>query len=332
MRIFIDESGAFQATPFKSTISLVGALIIPDGTYDRVLAKYARLRAHFPKRRMEVKGSMLDESQVAKILDILFKNGALFEAVAINLGEHTDTEIEYHRKLQMDKLTEGLTERHPLDLVRDLRARRAQLEQMSLPLYVQTVMIFELIYATLVQSTGYFSQRSPKELRHFHWCVDAKDSTITKSESWWRGLVVAALAEKSKKNPFPLIEGGDYTHFYRFDALPDAFQVEFLGADSSIATTDTKMVMNESFRFSADAEPGLELADIAVNATRRALVGNLQPNGWKQLARMMVDRPGYYIKFSTLYRPNPHSIRLPIPEALNAFRYVGRQLFVPRLR
>jgi hypothetical protein len=43
--------------------------------------------------------------------------------------------------------------------------------------------------------------------------------------------------------------------------------------------TDTGLLLGD-LRFSSAVEPGLELVDIIVNATRRALVGALGEAGW----------------------------------------------------
>ncbi len=46
-------------------------------------------------------------------------------------------------------------------------------------------------------------------------------------------------------------------------------------------------------RFASSAEtPGLQMADIAVNAVRRMLSGNLGPAGWRKLGRVMVQPAG----------------------------------------
>src|SRR5687768_2982580 len=49
---------------------------------------------------------------------------------------------------------------------------------------------------------------------------------------------------------------------------------------------DLRKVLMEDFRFSAAAEPGLEMADIVVNAVRRALTGNLSFPGWREIPQL----------------------------------------------
>lgn len=45
--------------------------------------------------------------------------------------------------------------------------------------------------------------------------------------------------------------------------------------------TNLRKMITEIFRFSSDPEQGLELADIVVNATRQAMIGNLGMPGWQ---------------------------------------------------
>ena len=70
-------------------------------------------------------------------------------------------------------------------------------------------------------------------------------------------------------------------HFHIYD--------RFKGEDGDIEGTNTKLLL-AGVRFSAAAEPGLELVDIVVNATRRALVGTLGEAGWSGIPQLMIHR------------------------------------------
>ena len=58
MRVFIDESGSFSGFQTGS-ISVVGALVIPDVMMDNLAKGYAKLRANLPQENGEVKGRLL---------------------------------------------------------------------------------------------------------------------------------------------------------------------------------------------------------------------------------------------------------------------------------
>jgi hypothetical protein len=78
--IFIDESGVFVPSPTRPGISLVGALVIPEGRIANVVRKYKVIRARLPKERGEVKGRLLAEAEVSEIVDLLRRNECLLLA------------------------------------------------------------------------------------------------------------------------------------------------------------------------------------------------------------------------------------------------------------
>ena len=66
MRIFIDESGTFSGFHANS-VSVVGALAIPDVMMGNIEKKYAKFRDGLPKENGEVKGKFLSERQVKSL-------------------------------------------------------------------------------------------------------------------------------------------------------------------------------------------------------------------------------------------------------------------------
>ena len=64
---------------------------------------------------------------------------------------------------------------------------------------------------------------------------------------------------------------------------------------------DIGAILKTNFRFSADAEVGLEIADILANATRRALAGNLAPEGYLPIRRLIIHRRHHYISCIALH-------------------------------
>lgn len=53
--------------------------------------------------------------------------------------------------------------------------------------------------------------------------------------------------------------------------------------------TDLRKVFSK-FHFLSDFNVGLELADIVTNALRRALMGNLEEDGWRNLPEIIIHR------------------------------------------
>ena len=99
MHIFIDESGSFTGF-HEGSISVVGALAIPDVLLSRIEKKYDKFRKDLPKENGEVKGRLLKEKQVDKIVTLLARNEAVFEVTALDLGLHEEAAArDYQKKL-----------------------------------------------------------------------------------------------------------------------------------------------------------------------------------------------------------------------------------------
>jgi hypothetical protein len=93
LHIFIDESGTFTGVGAEApAVSTLGALILTSHNLPKLFRKYERLRFNLTKNgKGEVKGSKLNETQVATVVELLRKNGAIFCASMIDLAEHTPT-------------------------------------------------------------------------------------------------------------------------------------------------------------------------------------------------------------------------------------------------
>ena len=174
MHIFIDESGSFAYTPNAHSISVVGALIIPDSRLPDIEKKYLKLRARLPQKNDEVKGRLLSESDIDRVVTLLVRNEALFEVTANDMGLHSEADVSGHKKGQEIGMTAHLTDEHRPSVHEGLWHLRKRLEWIPHQLYVQTVVTFELIARVIEHGTMFFSQRQPIELRTFHWVVMAR--------------------------------------------------------------------------------------------------------------------------------------------------------------
>jgi hypothetical protein len=337
VHIFIDESGTFTGSPSHPSLSLVGALVIPDARLARVETKYRALRADLPKDRGEVKGRLLVEHDVDSVVSLLKRNDVLLEITAVDLGMHSAATIAAHQKKQAELITARITEKYHPNLRAQMFDLRRRLEGMTPQLYVQSVVIFELIAKVIELSTLFYCQRIPKELGAFHWVIDGKGKgLITDWESWWSLVVMPALQSRSFEKPMAMFEGGDYSHFdRRFRmGIPEYLKAHIppnprrRGSDEG---NDLRKMITESFRFSSDPEPGLEMADIVVNATRRAMTGRLGINGWQNIPRLMIHKPQHYIEFAALTRaPHRYEGGAPYMPVLKHFSRGGRNMLAPR--
>lgn len=333
LHIFIDESGTFTGYgASKPAVSTIGALIIATHRLPQLFEKYDRLRANLPKRKGEVKGSKLNESQVASVIEILRKNGAIFCASMIDLADHTAEDIDQHRAERGISLTANLTTGHTQELrdgIADLQQRMAGFSDQ---LYIQGAVMIELLYQVMQDMIVYHCQRFPKELGEFHWVVDAKNPTvITDWEDWWSKTLIIWLQSMSLQKPGVMLPGGDYSHFQRFimDELPQYLRdVAPTGDRRYGAGVDLQMMYRENFRFSSDPEPGLEMADIVTNALRRGLVRNLGEAGWLPLRSLMIHRSEVYVN-PVGFLPSDRKLARPLLGVMNKFRSGGRIMSTP---
>lgn len=329
MHIFIDESGTFAIPEGgQSSPCLIGALIVPDFRLDHLLGKYHSRRQNLPQQNGEVKGRLLVEHQVEKVVDLLRKNNCLYVAIVIDMGFETPDVIRNHRENAARGLTANLTDEHHPELVQSVWQLRAELEAMPDPLYVQYTLMTQLLADVVQEIPAYWSQRRMKEILTFHWVVDGKGTDkVTKSEEWWQTTKTAHLQSKLAREPvcFP-----DWIDFSEFDKkfrmkMPDYLKNTILPYEDGF---DLNLLFNESFRFSSSNDYGLELADIVVNATRRALKGNLGEEGWGQIPRLMIHRRDPYLKFRTLNQDGVFE-KLPYADLIKTnFATGGRNMLI----
>jgi hypothetical protein len=329
MHIFIDESGTFSS-PGTAAVSAVGALVIPDRRLPYLLKHYAALRPSLPQNKGEVKGRLLSEEQVGQVVSLLNNKGAFFEIVTTDMSLNTEEVVDRHKREQAQGITKNLTDEHQPTLVAQSWKLREELEVMAPQLYVQSVLTFELVAIVLRHATLYYAQRMPRELASFRWVIDAKDARqVTPWEEWWSLVVMPMLQSKFLRNPmWHLTEGADYSHFDRkFSTELDEFH-KSLKPDSHMGQgTDIKKVMTDSFRFSAEAEPGLELVDIVTNAVRRGMMGNLERAGWKDVPSLMIHRKDHYIRLLTLAMDKTRTAHVvPYAAMLQHFKTGGLSL------
>lgn len=329
MHIFIDESGTFTI-PENGRFSpcVQGALVVPDYKLDQLFKKYSRIRHSLPKENGEVKGRLMKEPDVAKVIEILRRNLCIFEAVVVEMSLEVPGEVEEHRSRAANGLTKNLTSDHQPELIENVWKHRAYLEKMSLPLYVQYTMISELFARIVREVPVYWAQRRMNEVINYHWVVDGKgDSQNTKSEDWWSVMKLGLLQSKLAREPMIALEGLDYSKFdekFRMP-MPNYLKETILPFEEGF---DLRLLFDESFRFSSKADFGLELADIVTNATRRALKGNLGELGWSTIPNLMINRREQYISMCSLSKSvNPD--KLPYAKLITqSFNRGGRQMLI----
>lgn len=251
--------------------------------------QFTKLRGRLPLDKGEVKGRLLDERQINQVVGFLARNEVLFEVTVTDLGLQSEAYLLAYKKAHAQGMLER-AHRFREPARQDVETACRQIQATSVPLYLQAITTFEVLQSIIAHVPLFFAQRRPKDLGTFAWIVDGKDpKKVTKWETWWSWYARGALATMSKRRPAWRIDAADYTYFDRFCSP---------GAEGSQGI-DLSLLLND-LRFSAATETGLELIDILVTATRRAMVGNLQFSGWQNIRRLMVHRREPYIKLVVL--------------------------------
>ena len=332
LHILVDESGTFApVTGGRSSISAVGALVIPTTTMRGFEKLYGRLRSHLPKSKGEVKGRDLSEEEVVEVARVLRKIGALFEVIVIDMGMHSNDELEFHKFGQAGAVTSHLTSEHQPTVVEQVWALRRQLEEMPLQLYVQSVAMGELVYQTLNHANTYFAFRILRELEKYHWRIDGKDKLKTTPwENWWSTVIRPMLESKTFREPFIGAEGGDYRWQERFRVYPDGYKLQFVNDPEKGEFFDINMIMTEDFCFSSEPEFGLEAVDIITNTIRRSLSGNFSRKGWMAIPQLIIHRASHCIRLISLTQEGSLSRQVPYAAVLRDFRSGGRLMFPER--
>ena len=287
MHIYIDESGQFiPLGGAKAKASAVVALVVPSAARVALGRAFRKLKRVFRPQEEEIKGSSMSEREAAAIASLLHGFGAIVEAVAINVGEHSAADVSRFKTGQAEKLTEHITREHKPGLILDVLNFQKAMSALSDQLFLQVFCLWQLIPRVLETATMYHSQRRPRELGSFVWRVDAKDRDVTAMEDVWTSLIGPLISSKSQTQPMRMIPGGDYSYYERYDAarpddVPPSAERHF---------TDLKLVLRKDFRFVPSTNDlGLQLADIVAAAITRALNGTLKESGWKPFGALLVQ-------------------------------------------
>lgn len=302
MHIYIDESGSFASSDKpNSGISCIGALVIPDNRVSRIILEFELLSKRITKDKGEVKGRLLQEAEIAKVIKMLSKFEVLFFVVCADMNKQTNTTITNNKIEQCKKITETLTNEHHERVVEQVWQLRKTLEGMTNQLYVQSVVVLELIKTTFEYATLYYSQRRPIELNGFHWRLDAKDKSITTYEKWWQSVMLPFLQYKSSMTPFSQFEKGCYKYFEQHfisDNETPKHLVELFGRKDKFHGILLNNIMRDDFQFIDSKDClGIQIVDILVNSLRRAFNGNLQISGWSEIGKLMIYKPKETIRF-----------------------------------
>jgi hypothetical protein len=311
MRIFIDEAGNFvPPTSGQSSYCLVLALIIPSSSEPQLNYEFLRLRDSWPKQQIEIKGSSLDETQAAQVIDLLASFDVVVEFVSLDMEFHGKRIIDDFKSRQADEITAHVTREHYPDMVHHLARLERIIRNMPNQLFVQSEVTIQLILKVLQIATLYYVQRQPAELGDISWTVDRKNHTLTEMEETWTTLILPMSESHFMKNPHIALKGADYSHFRRYetDLTADEEMARHLkwlyevhgkkGDPTTGRVINAGRLLSEQLQFLDSQDSlGLQLADLLASILRRALNDHLQKPGWKNFGKLVIydPKPGWII-------------------------------------
>ncbi len=299
MFIYIDESGSFAYPKVpQHSYACAGALTVPERRHGAVLKGFKTLKRKWGLLSQEVKGSSLDEGQISQIIRLLASNDVKFHVCVVDLLHHPSKTLAFYKDDQARRLLANVTDKHHPDLIKQLEDIGVKLRNMPDQLFLQLLLMIELVNVQLHDIMFYFAQKDPPELSRFRWVADRKGIKKTTFEDLWQMLLPPFIQSRQFSNDFDYkigtLKGGNYEYCSRFfktierwpDHLPE--QSPGLRSKNNIDTMDISLVIKESFTLADSAEKqGLQLADIVTNALRRSISGNLQEQGWSDLGLLM---------------------------------------------
>src|SRR6185312_3083517 len=109
MYIFIDEAGGFQVTSRRNQVSCVAALLVPESLLRRLFRRFRGVVRPWRVGEQEVKGSQLDERQMAEMIGAVRRFDVILLSVAVDMGLHTEAGVSLHKQQQVEKIRAALT-------------------------------------------------------------------------------------------------------------------------------------------------------------------------------------------------------------------------------
>ncbi len=266
----------------------------PEVVHNDLISDFVHLRNTWGESPQEVKGYALNEEQTAETISLLTNHGCVFFVCATEMSLNSDSMIANFQRTQAEYITENVpSSAHPLLRRQVLRLRRAY-EKMPAQLFLQSVLLTDLIFRVINQASIHFAMQKPHELGGFRWIIDGKDKTKTAYEAAWELMAAGFIQTKGIENPAVAVEEGDYTFFRRSFMRADAAWPAQLPNPRSGGPFERGMIWNlkkvlyESLSF-VDSQNccGLQLVDIVTSIFRRALMGRLKRRGYQRFGELM---------------------------------------------
>jgi hypothetical protein len=189
-----------------------------------------------------------------------------------------------------------LTPQHQPSLIKEIEELAHSLRCLNNQLFVQSLVLSELLANTLQMATMYYAQVAPKELRRFDWHIDAKDEKLTNYEKYWKSTLLPFLQSRSFEAPFISVDEFNYSFFNKFQFTLPAPPKHLLPhlkprERKEFHGIDIKKIFQLLAFDQSKSNLGIQLVDIIANTFRRALRENLRREGWEELGSLIFMKP-----------------------------------------
>jgi hypothetical protein len=303
MRIYIDEAGLFVPPPTEPhSYSLVLALAIPSSCEQELFYEFLRLRDRWPIKGIEIKGSKLDESQAATLIELVSRYDVMVEFFAIDMATHDDVVAGDLKRRQADELIAHFTPAHHPNIVAKFSRDADYIREMPNQLFLQSFLTIHLVLEVIQETTLYYAQRLPQELGEFAWFIDPKDREMTQMEEMWTTYILPMGESHFAKKPMVVLKEADYSYFdaHYATATDDEETKRHLEWMEQVygpklagrrIVNNAKLLLsgNRTFPDSRDSL-GIQLADMLATILRRALNDRLGYAGWKHYGKLIVEK------------------------------------------
>jgi len=296
MMVFIDEGGHFTE---NAGTSVLCALSIPSAAVDKLRHELTVFTRNWPRKDSELKGGLVTPLKLAALVGVLYRHDALLHCIACDVSRDDQGAISRHKQRQAEGITKHLPDDYAPAVKAEILGLRKTVEQLPNQLYVQYVLLSDLVMQAAEQSAMYFAQRTPEELGQYDWVMDAKDpKRITTAEKWWKDTIGPLGESRSRQRPFMKVDDPnfDYRHFiqnFEFEKdlwWPDRPRERIRGIDIKKLITD-RVTFPDS-----RSDILLQAVDVLANFMRRVLIGEIADEdvfrylGRLQLLRRQNDR------------------------------------------
>ncbi|OSJ08862.1 hypothetical protein BST63_27335 [Bradyrhizobium canariense] len=289
MHFFIDEGGTFTATAGWSAVC---SLALPHKEVGPARREIDFISRKWPRRDGELKGGSLSADHLKALVEVLFRHDAILHVCAIDMAQENPDDIERHKAGQCEGITNYLAPSHHPNFVAEVQGLRKALERIPAQLYVQCVLMSELIETAIEENLMYFAQRRPRELGRFEWTIDAKDPVrISPQEAWWRDTLGPLQESKTRDKPMRFVR--DPAFDYRYFNKNFMFEKELWHPDKPrelIQGYDVRKVISGQISFvDSRSETLIQAVDILTSFMRRWLANEISDDDvTRSLGRLQI--------------------------------------------